>query len=180
MPIIVTDLMYGFPLFVLCFTDSYFHGQFILHEIEWKSNLMCLLIFTTVVYFNLFSSFLLSFLSLPRFMIVIYPLMTKFKEIKFVKKCIFLAFISTFSLRLALALITRYYYKVIPFHLCFPFLDPSKSVFTIRIFTWLIFIIHVCAIIFMVAVHRLTIKGIYDAKMNLDNKNLKEKVLFSN
>ena len=39
MPIIVTDLMYGFPLFVLCVTDSYFHGQFILHEMDWKSGL---------------------------------------------------------------------------------------------------------------------------------------------
>ena len=29
-------------------------------------------------------------------MIVMYPLMTKLKEIKFVKKCIFLAFITTF------------------------------------------------------------------------------------
>ena len=133
-----------------------------------KSSPICVSIFTTVVYFNLFSSFLLSFLSLQRYMIVIYHLMTKFKEIKFVKKCIFLAFITTFSLSLTLALITRYYYKLIPFYLCLPFFDPSKSLFTIIMFTWLIYIIHVCAIIFMVTVHRLTIKGIHDAKINLD------------
>ena len=175
MIIILTDLMYGFPLFVICVTDSYFHGQFILHEIEWKSSLMCLSIFTTVVYFNLFSSFLLSFLSLQRYMIVIYPLMTKFKEIKFVKACIFLAFITTFSLSLALVLITKYNYKLIPFHLCFPFLDPSRSVLTIRIFTCMIFIIHVSAVTFMITVYRLIIKGIHDAKINLDIRISKKK-----
>ena len=177
MPIILTDLMYGLPLFVLCVTDSYFHGQLILHEIEWKSSSICLAMFTTVLYFNLFSSFLLSFLSLQRFMIVIYPLMTKFKEIKFVKKCMFLAFITTFSLSLGIALFTRYYYTLMPFHLCFPFLDPTKSVFAINIFTWMTFIIHVIAMIFMVTVHRLTLKGLHDANKNL-NIRLSRKISY--
>ena len=76
-PISVTDIMYGFILFILCVTDSYFYENFLMHEVEWKTSYMCLSIFTTVLYSNIFSSFLLSFLSLQRYMIVIYPLKHK-------------------------------------------------------------------------------------------------------
>ena len=177
--IIVLDIMYGVILFILCVTDSYFNGNYILHEQEWKSGLMCLLIFTTVLYFNTFSPFLLSFLSLQRCMIVIYPLQRKFKDIKFVKKFIFSGFVTTFSISLTIALFTRYYYKMIPFHLCFPFLDPSKSVSTIKILAWITFIIHICATIFMLTAYSLIIKGLHDTKVNPEVRISKKKSLLT-
>ena len=176
MPISITDIMYGFILFILCVTDSYYQENFIMHELEWKASSMCLSIFTIVLYFNLLSPFLLSFLSLQRYMIVIYPLKTKFKQTKFVKRSICLAFITTFSFSLAIALFTMNYYKLIPFQLCFPFLDPSKSVFTINILTWMTFLIHVCGILFMLALFMLTVKGMHDSEQNLNSRNVKKKL----
>ena len=175
MPISITDIMYSFILLILCVTDSYFHENFIMHELEWKTSSLCLSIFTTVLYFNLFSSFLLSFLSLQRYMIVIYPLRTKFKQIKFVKICICLAFMTTFSFSLAIALFTRNYYKAIPFHLCFPFLDPSKSVLTINILTWMTFLIHICGIFFTLSVYILTVKAMYATEVYLNISSSKKK-----
>ena len=101
--------------------------------------------------------------------------MTKFKEIKFVKKCIFLTFIFIFSLSLVITLFTKNNYKLMPFHLCFPFLDPSNSVLIIKIHTWMIFIIHVCAIISMATVYRLTLKAVHNANDNLDIRISKKK-----
>ena len=165
----ITDIMYGFSLFILCVADSYFQRHFLLHAPEWKFSLTCLVVFTTVLSYNFSSSFLLSFLSLQRYMIVIYPLRTKFKEIKFIKSFIFWVFISIFFFSFAAALFTRYYYKLIPFHLCFPFLDPSKSVFVMKFFTWMTLIAHTCTIIFMLIVNLLTIKATQNTEINQQN-----------
>ena len=37
----LSDIMYGFYLFIIAFTDVYYGGHYAIYDLQWKSNIMC-------------------------------------------------------------------------------------------------------------------------------------------
>ena len=91
------DLLCGIYLSCVWIADLFFSELFKIKEESWRSGILCLTAFTTVLSFTVLTEILLILFSLSRLMVVIYPLKTRFKETSFiVKLLVFLIFFSLF------------------------------------------------------------------------------------
>ncbi len=71
----------------LWIADLVYTNDFVLNEETWRSSISCYAAFSIILWFSLAHPFLLLFISLSRLMVVYHPLSTKFKESRFVIKC---------------------------------------------------------------------------------------------
>ncbi len=87
----VSDLLYGISLLIIFSADNIFSDNYLEHEYYWRSNFFC---FISCI-FSLFSQFLSLFtvqlLTLTRYLVVKYPLDSKFRDKNFLKQLCFIA-----------------------------------------------------------------------------------------
>ncbi len=135
-----SDIIYSVSLFILWVADLVYRDEYVLFDFSWRSGAICFTHFGLVVNFSFVYPALLIFLSLSRLMITEHPFDSKFKEANFSQTC--LVCISTVSLIIS-SLLTLWA-KVItmghglPFSICSPYIDPTKSVIVFKIVTWLL------------------------------------------
>ena len=77
-------------------------------------------------------------MSTSRLMVVFSPVKTKFKNFSFVLKCLFHIYTSVLFFTFCVTLTIKYTVPMLPFKLCFPFIDPTNSVTILHNITWLI------------------------------------------
>ena len=130
------DLTWGIYLLIIVISDFVFADNFVIHETLWKSSFLCHLLFCINLNFNILSPLLNSFMSFSRFMVVIYPLNSKFKNRKFVLKCCILTKVIAIAIVTGFITTFRYAYSDIPFRLCSPFIDPTHSNRMLRFATY--------------------------------------------
>ena len=137
------DLMYGFYMVILWTADQYFSDNFPVDEIKWRSNSMCFIAFSLAVNFSLLSPLTLSFLSIQRCLVVLYPLNTKYKNAQFIGKCLGVIFIVSLIFAIVITAIVKHVHKVIPLTICTPFVDPTNSIYFIKVLT---FVVVICSL----------------------------------
>ena len=131
----ITDFFYSIYFFILWVADSHYQGRFSFHEREWKSSLVCFSALSICLMFSLFSTFLLTFLSFLRFWTVVNPISIKFEKTFFIKTLFFVILLLSVLATTVIACFIKMFHKEVPFKLCSPFLDPTGSVFTLKITT---------------------------------------------
>ena len=132
----ISDIFCGMYLGIIWISDAAFKGEFILNAVEWRSGPICILAFGILLYFTVVNQLVLTLLAFSRLMIVINPLHTTFKNIRHVFGHAIAIFILSFLLTLVALLSLRLKEETLPTNLCLPFIDPTNSVFTIRILVW--------------------------------------------
>ena len=135
---------------------------------------MCFVAFGIVLWFTLLTQILLVFLSLLRLMVVIKPLNTKVKDNSLVTKWLLIIFTISLFFASVITVTVKIRSNSLPFYLCFPFIDPTNSIKSIKIITWVAVITQfvtsvIILLINMVFIHQLfqSPQGIGLSKSNL-------------
>ena len=145
----IEDIICALPLFALWIVDLWYKGEFMIEDKNWRSGMLCFLIFGINIQFSFTSPLFLCLLSYSRYKVVDQPLDTQFKETNYVFKFIMVIFICTGLLTIGLILLSYFLIKENPTALCSPFVDPTNSIILVKIFTWLSVIIQIFAISFI-------------------------------
>ena len=127
----INDSLSGIYLITIWITDFSLKDIFSVKEHLWRSNLFCFFAFTVILLFTILTQILLLFLSLSRLMIVIYPVDTKFKQLKFVSRTLVFAFLISLFIAVLISSLYRFKDKYIPISLCLPFIDSSAKILLI-------------------------------------------------
>ena len=132
----ISDVFCGVYLGIIWMSDRALNGDFILNEVAWRSGPICFLAFGILLYFTLINQLVLILLALSRLMIVINPLHSIFKSIRYAFGHAIAIYIMS-SLLIAVPLLSLMLKKeVVPTNLCLPFIDPTRSIFTIKVLVW--------------------------------------------
>ena len=153
------DLMYGFYMVILWTADQYFSDNFPVDEIKWRSSSMCFIAFSLAVNFSLLSPLTLSFLS-NRCLVVLYPLNTKYKNAQFIGKCLGVIFIVSLIFAIVITAIVKHVHKVIPLTICTPFVDPTNSIYFIKVLTFVVVILQFGATLLILFAYSLLFKNL--------------------
>ena len=132
----ISDIFCGVYLVIIWISDVALEGDFILNEDKWRSGPICFLAFGILLYFTVVNQLVLILLALSRLMIVINPLHTAFKNIKYVFRHAIAIYILSVLLIAAPLLSLMLKTEVLPTNLCLPFTDPTSSIFTIKVLVW--------------------------------------------
>ena len=89
-----------------------------------------------MLYFTVTSQLTLVLLALSRLLVVINPLHTTFKSFRYVFQYVSSIFILSFLLTAFTTFSLKIKEEFLPISLCFPFVDPTNSSFTINILVW--------------------------------------------
>ena len=128
----ISDIICGVYLGIIWIADVTLEGDFTLNDVKWRSGPICFLAFGILLYFTVVNQLALILLALSRLMIVINPLHTAFKNIRYAFGHATAIYIMS-SLLIAVPLLSLMLKEeVLPKNLCLPFTDPTSSIFTIK------------------------------------------------
>ncbi len=122
------DITFILYLGILWIANKHFEGTFPVRENNWRAGVVCTVAFSILLWFSVLSQCTLVLLSLSRLMIVVQPVDTVFKQIKFLVKSVTALFTLSFGVAFGLTVMTKLLEVKIPTKLCSPFLDPTRSV----------------------------------------------------
>ena len=129
------DFLFLIYLVIILACDTFLPRSLYLSGL-WKSHFLCFSAYTILLWFTILSQLLLVFMSISRYMVVSYPLKTKFKQTVFTVKSIFIMYSSSFVMSLHVTLLFKQVWKSMPLDLCLPFVDPTNSILLTKIITW--------------------------------------------
>ncbi len=124
MSVNVHDIFFDVYLCIM-WISSFIHTPYIFED--WRGHPACFTAFGFVLMFSFASPLLLSFLSLMRFKVISKPMSTNFLHKKFVLHCLGFICLPLFVVCFVLTLLSLLLFKLLPFNLCLPFVDPSKT-----------------------------------------------------
>ena len=91
----INELLCATYLCFLWIVDIIFQGTFSVKEQWWRTSYLCVATFTIVLWFTFLTQSLLLFLSLSRMLVVLYPIDSKLKNVKFVLKVLVSIYVTT-------------------------------------------------------------------------------------
>ena len=112
-----------------------------------------LLAFGLSLNFSLFSPCILTFMSISRLFVVMYPLDPKLKDKGLVLNYVSTLFGLTLTLACIFASLMYYFYEQVPLSLCSPFVDPNNKVMLIRIMTCFTVFTQFVSVLFIITVY---------------------------
>ena len=121
------DFTWGIYLTFLVISDFIFEDNFVIQESLFKSSFTCFFLFSINLNFNILSPLLSGLMSFSKFMVVIFPFDSNFKNQKFVLYCCILMYGFVATLVMAFIVTFRHLYAGVPFRLCSPFINPIHS-----------------------------------------------------
>ena len=130
----VGDFLCGGYLFIVWIGDLQYRKEFIVNEMKWRTGILCSLAFMFILMFSLVMPYLLSLLSFARYMVVVYPMESKFRSASFVCNCVFAGTGASLFITLYFAIYLNLK-QIIPTQLCSPFIDPTDSIAIVRYVT---------------------------------------------
>ena len=126
--------------------DKYYGNNFILRKSKWQNSTICTILFSGFLSFQFLQPFLLPLFSFARFMVVKYPIESKFKSTKFTLKTLLMG-ISLITLFSIVCGIIINHQGGSPDILCLPFVDPKKTSRLIKVTISLVTSIQIFTII---------------------------------
>ena len=160
----VTDTLHGLYILYLFSVDLYYGEYFAFHQIQWISSHMCFIGFSTALNLAFLSPILSCFLAMERLMVVLFPVNTKFKSKGFIRKCTFTITLITIFITASITVAVQSIYKQIPFPLCSPFVDPTKSIFVLKIISFFVIWYLVFAVLFILGIYFVTFISIQKSR----------------
>ncbi len=152
------DTLFSLPFFILWTSDSVFGRNYVFHSGAWKSSLFCFAVCSLFFTLIFLSPALLSLFSTSRYMVVKYPLKTKFKQEKFVIKfflsfCI-VVFASGILVTFIIWLIDYYIFQTGTLtSICSPFINSRKMLFVVKFTKSLLISVQILSVAFVCIVH---------------------------
>ncbi len=169
----MNDVNCGVYLATLWIADTIIKGSHKMSEEHWKSGWVCFFAFAIVMWFSIAAE-LFGFLSLSRLMIVVQPIDTPFKRpnyvFKFTCSLYFVSLVFSFMVTLAVKVNAT----KLPSRFCSPFVDPSKSVYFIKIMVWSVSVSQFLTSFTVVALHCLLVYHMLQSQQNVGKDRSKD------
>ncbi len=138
----VNDILPGVYFTVIWASNVALKGLFAAHESFWRRGTSCVASYAIVLFHSVSAQIFLLLLSFSRLRVVVEPMTSKFKDAKYVRRClgkssiflmsIFLVFVGSFHGTLV--------EEGVPYLLCFPFIDPKNAALSTRFLIWFVFV----------------------------------------
>ena len=170
----MTDFSYGLSIIVLLMADEYFNDNFPFDEMKWRSSFMCFLSFSLALNFSLLSPLSLSFLSVQRCLVIVFPLNAKYKNKQFAVKWLTGIFTVSIVLVVVMCVLMKYLEIIIPLTTCTPFVDPTNSIHLIKIITCLVVILQFGATFMVFIAYSVMIISLQKSDDSILKPNLKK------
>ncbi len=129
------DLSFVIYLTILLVGDLVYKERIVLKERQWTAGPFCFTAFAIALNFWWLSPPMSGFLSLSRFMVVLHPLDTQFKESSFVRKITTKIALSVVVLSTCVCIL-QYCFAKMPLNICVPLFDPTGLSVIIQIIVW--------------------------------------------
>ena len=136
--LILNNLLYVIYLSFIVIVNLTYHMNYIVNDVVWRSSPVCFAAFSSILSFTISDQILHVVMSTSRLMVVVSPMKTKFKSYSFVVKFLFHIYTSVLLFTFCFTIIIKYRKSILPFKLCFPFIDPTISVNILHNITYLI------------------------------------------
>ncbi len=133
----IGHILSGVYLTFLFVVDRYWQKQFVLKQISWTRNTMCLLAFVFNKLFNITLPLMLGLLSFGRMMMIIFPMSSRFKNESFVKTIVRATLFAAVCLSSSFGLFATVF-KFSLNKLCSHFIDTSVSCIVSNLFASII------------------------------------------
>ena len=127
--------------YILVLSDFIFEDNFVIQESLFKSSFSCFFLLSINLNFNILSPLLSGLMSFSKFMVVIFPFDSNFKNRKFVLNSCFLMYGFVATLVMAFTVTFRHLYSGVPFRLCSPFINLIHSNVMLTIATCVVVIL---------------------------------------
>ena len=121
----ISNITCALFIFVLWYTDIVMNHEYAIKEKIWRSSNACSFVFMVSLNFSISSPLIFGLLSLIRLMVVIHPLDSKLRLLKWSARITIIVFISSLILAFFIVVMMRLQYGDLPFRLCSPFVDPT-------------------------------------------------------
>ena len=154
--------------------DQYFNDNFLVDEMEWRSSFMCVLSFSLALNFSILSPLSLSFLSVQRCVVIVFPLNAKYKNKQFAVKWLTSIFTVSISFTILICVLMKYLKLIIPLTTCTPFVDPTNSIYLIKIIIWLVVILQYGATFIIFIAYSIIVIRLQKSDNSILNPNLKK------
>ena len=171
------DFSYGLCLVVLLMSDQYFYDNFLSDYMKLRSNFMCLLSFSLILNFSLCSPLSFSLLSVQRCLVIVYPLIIKYKNKHFVSKWLTGIFTTSIIFVLVTCVLLKSLKIIMPLTTCTPFVDPTNSIPLIKIIIWLVVVLQFGATFVIIITYSILVSKLWTSNNIMLGQNLKNKHL---
>ncbi len=153
------DLTCGLYLLVIWAADTYYSKRFVLFDSVWRGHFLCALAFVCLLGFSLLMPFLLTFLSVARLMVIIFPFHSRFKSKQFVTRCLLLGTVMVVFVTCVSVVYIRGK-GAFTSSLCSPFIDPTDSSVHIKVVTLMVVTSQVSAVAIMSALYVMLVQSL--------------------
>ena len=133
--------------------NKYYSENFYYKQDNWRSSTICFALSGLVIWYRISLQLQNLFLSLSRFMVVIHPMNTIFKQVKFTVKTLFFIYTFSFALSTLFILLHKIVHDTQAISLCFPFVDPTKKVLLIKLIAWFVALTEVISSVIIIILH---------------------------
>ena len=168
----VINALLGISMGVLLAADLYYGNNFPMYEASWRSSTLCFFSFSLTILHSILSALLLMLVSFQRYLVVIFPLEARSKDLSMRKYLVF-AFIFSIILTTIVTILMNFLYQFIPLGICTPFVDPTNSVFLIKIITWFVVVLQSTANVVIILAYTYIYKELQSGS-SLDMKEIKK------
>ena len=148
----VDDSFCGIYLLLLWIQDRYYKNLFYVYNSTWNNNIVCQIAFISILNFSLLEPYHLSLLSLARLMVCLNPFNSYFMLTSFILKCILGGSLPVVFIVLVIFIIFQTKQFMVT-SMCSPYVDPSDSVFEVKLITWFVGCIQLTVLIFICSTH---------------------------
>ena len=124
----ISDVLCCCYLYILLIADYAYDNYFVTKEVQWRSSISCLIVFTVALMFTVMSALCLLFISFFRTILVIFPLNVAIRNKYFIARTLGILFTMGSIISILIGLIYKKIYYSFPTSLCLPFIDPTHSV----------------------------------------------------
>ena len=159
------NLMVGANLMVFGTVHVYYGKTFIIKEYIWLKSIICSIVYTFTLIFNLCLPLLLWLLAFARLMVILYPIESKFRSRTFVLKQIIFPLCTIILFSVSIALYTQtngYIYN----KLCSPFIDPTQSLLQAKVLTFFVSVFHAIIIVSISLIYLLLFTKLKELQSN--------------
>ena len=163
----INELLCATYLCFLWIVDITFQGTFSVKEQWWRTSYLCVAAFTIVLWFTFLTQSLLLFLSLSRMLVVLYPIDSKLKNVRYVLKVLVSIYVTTLIFSLLIAFILKNSKMVITTTLCLPFIDPTGGVLLVKVVTWFVSMTQTITSVSIIVFHTVLVAKLKDSQKNI-------------
>ncbi len=168
-------ILLSLSLIFISAASKFYSGVFVNFEYAWKSNVLCFVLSSLLLFHNIFYPALAVVSTRGRLMVVKYPLESKFKDVSFIKKVIGVLTTSASAVVLGFSLIFWWTAGHVPSELCVPFVDPTDTVVFVPVLSLLNLVFQCAVIITVTTTYVLLVKNLKDHEETIQKTTNRKK-----